>query len=110
MSKLPLHQSHMKHLFFLGFVFPWQFSAAQTPTFNEDVSCILYEHCTTCHHDGGIAPFTLMTFDAASAAAFGVMGAVNAGTMPPWPPNPNYNQLAHERLLTQEEIDLIPIG
>ena len=84
-----------------------QLAFAQTPTYNEDVSCILYEHCTTCHHTGGIAPFSLMDYDDASAAAFGILGAVNAGTMPPWPPNPSYNQLAHERTLTQEEIDLI---
>ena len=80
---------------------------AQTPTYNEQVACILFEHCTTCHHDGGIAPFSLMDYDDASAAAYGVMGAVNAGTMPPWPPNSDYNSLAHERLLTQNEIDII---
>ena len=84
-----------------------QFTNAQTPTYNEDVACILYEHCTTCHHTGGIAPFSLMEYDDASAAAYGVLGAVNAGTMPPWPPNPDYNTLAHERLLTQNEIDII---
>ena len=83
-----------------------QFTNAQTPTYNEDVACILYEHCTTCHHTGGIAPFSLMEYDDASAAAYGVLGSVNAGTMPPWPPNPNYNTLAHERLLTQNEIDI----
>jgi hypothetical protein len=36
-----------------------------------------------------------------------VQAAVNSGTMPPWPPNSQFNQLAHERLLTQEEIDAI---
>lgn len=80
---------------------------AQSVTYNSDVACILFEHCTTCHHDGGIAPFSLMTYDDASAAAYGVMQAVNAGTMPPWPPNPGYNHLAHERLLTEEEIQLV---
>lgn len=79
----------------------------QNATYNEDVSCILYEHCTACHHDGGIAPFGLMDYSEASAAAYGVMQAVNEGTMPPWPPNSGYRQLAHERLLTQNEIDLI---
>lgn len=81
---------------------------AQTiPTYNQQVSCILYEHCTTCHHDGGIAPFSLMDYSEASSAAYGIMGAVNSGSMPPWPPNPQYNSLAHERLLTQEEIDVL---
>lgn len=83
------------------------FAIGQTPTYNADVSCILYEHCTTCHHAGGIAPFGLMDYSEASAAAYGVYQAVNAGTMPPWPPNTDYNQLAHERLLTQDEIDII---
>lgn len=81
--------------------------AQNVPTYNQQISCILFEHCTTCHHDGGIAPFSLMSYDDASAAAYGVMGAVNAGSMPPWPPNPDYNSLAHERLLTQEEKDVI---
>lgn len=82
-------------------------SFAQTATYNEHISCILYEHCTTCHHDGGIAPFGLMDYSEATSAAYGVMQAVNAGTMPPWPPNSEYRQFAHERLLTQNEIDLI---
>jgi hypothetical protein len=90
----------------LGLLFALN-SFGQTVTYNEHVSCILYEHCTTCHHDGGIGPFGLMDYSQASAAAYGVMQAVNAGTMPPWPPNQDYNALAHNRLLTQNEIDLI---
>src|SRR4030095_15977342 len=27
--------------------------------------------------------------------------------MPPWPPDENYRSLAHERVLTQDEIDII---
>ncbi|MBI1287010.1 MAG: T9SS type A sorting domain-containing protein [Flavobacteriales bacterium] len=81
--------------------------SAQSVTYNSDVACILFEHCTTCHHVGGIAPFSLMSYDDASAAAYGVMQSVNAGTMPPWPPNPDYNHLAHERMLTDEEIQTI---
>lgn len=96
---------HVSLLFLLAGIHFLGFS--QNATYNDDVSCILYQHCTTCHHDGGIAPFGLMDYQEASAAAFGVMQAVNAGTMPPWPPNSEYRQLAHERLLTQNEIDLI---
>lgn len=83
------------------------YAQAQTPTYNDNVACILYTNCTPCHHSGGIGPFSLMTYADAAPAAFGVQGAVNAGDMPPWPPNPAYNQLAHERVLTQEEIDII---
>ncbi|MBL4587027.1 MAG: T9SS type A sorting domain-containing protein [Flavobacteriales bacterium] len=82
-------------------------TSAQTATYNSDVSCILYEHCTTCHHDGGVAPFSLMDYSSTSANAFGLQSAVNSGIMPPWPPNSDYNQLAHERVLSQEEIDIL---
>jgi hypothetical protein len=67
----------------------------------------MYTRCTSCHHEGGIAPFSLMTYDHAVATAFGVLHSVNSGSMPPWPPDPNYRSFAHERVLTQEEIDLI---
>ena len=82
---------------------------AQTPvpTWSENVACILYSNCTSCHHDGGIAPFSLMTYQEANAASFGVMGAVNSGSMPPWPPDRDYRQFAHERYLTQQEKDII---
>lgn len=80
---------------------------AQTVTYNDNIACILYTRCTSCHNDGGIAPFSLMTYDDATAAAFGMQGAVNAGSMPPWPPDPNYRSFAHERVLTQNEIDQI---
>jgi len=98
----------MKYIFLFLFTGGIVFSSnAQTPTYNDNVACILFTNCTPCHHNGGIAPFPLMTYGDATTAAFGVQGAVNAGTMPPWPPDPDYNRLAHERVLTQEEIDII---
>ena len=80
---------------------------AQTSTYNNQVSCILNEHCTSCHHDGGIAPFSLMNYSEASSAAFGLQAAVNVGSMPPWPPSSTYSELAHPRLLSQDEINAI---
>ncbi len=97
----------MKRLLTVAIAFSSFLAKGQTPTYNDDIACILYNHCTSCHHEGGIGPFSLMTYDDATAAAYGVMQAVNAGTMPPWPPNHEYNRLAHERLLTEEEIQLI---
>jgi hypothetical protein len=81
--------------------------AAQTATWNDNVACILYTRCTSCHHEGGIGPFSLVTYEDATAAAFGMQYAVNAGTMPPWPPDHTYRSFAHERVLTAEEVVLI---
>ena len=37
-------------------------SVAQVPTWSDDVACVVYSHCTSCHHDGGPAHFDLVTY------------------------------------------------
>jgi hypothetical protein len=91
----------------LALMFVGTAAQSQIATWNNNIACILYTRCTSCHNDGGIAPFSLMTYGDATAAAFGMQHAVNTGSMPPWPPDPNYRSFAHERVLTQQEIDLI---
>lgn len=81
--------------------------AAQTPTWSDDVACIVYSHCTACHHDGGPAHFSLTTYVDAYWWRNEMRAATQARLMPPWPPDEAYRPLAHERLLTQEEIDII---
>ncbi len=98
----------MKYLFtFLSFyVFTIQPLIAQI-TWAEDVSCILYTHCTNCHNPNGIAPFSLMNYSDAYNLRQAIQLSVNMGTMPPWPADPAYQTHAHERLLTQQEITTI---
>lgn len=94
----------MKQIFFLLTVWTVLFHSnaiGQNASWNDNVACILYTRCTSCHHDGGIAPFPLMTYDDASAAAYGMQQSVNSGSMPPWPPDESYRSFAHERVLTQ---------
>jgi hypothetical protein len=54
------------------------------PTWYRDVAPILAEHCMGCHRDGGIAPFSMETYEVASAAAPMMLEAVETGIMPPW--------------------------
>lgn len=80
---------------------------AATPDWATKVAPILYNHCTSCHHDGGIAPFSLITYSDASLHAGTIKTAVTSKQMPPWPPDPTYNHLAHERLLSAADIATI---
>lgn len=82
-------------------------ASAQTPTWNEDVSCIVYTHCTPCHNDGGAGHFSLTTYTDAVFWRNEMRAATQVRYMPPWPPDPEYRALAHERVLSQQEIDLI---
>lgn len=80
---------------------------AQTPTWADQVACILYSHCTPCHHEGGAGHFSLMTYADAYANRNDIDFVTAGRFMPPWPPDENYTSLAHERVLTQDEIDII---
>jgi mono/diheme cytochrome c family protein len=88
-------------------VFSVSESKSQTPVWSTDVAPILYNNCASCHRQGGIAPFSLLTYVDATSHGAAMSAAVSNRIMPPWPPNPNYKNLAHERLLSQQQIDKI---
>jgi Secretion system C-terminal sorting domain/Copper type II ascorbate-dependent monooxygenase, N-terminal domain/Copper type II ascorbate-dependent monooxygenase, C-terminal domain len=68
------------------------------------VANIIYSNCSSCHNPNGIAPFSLMSYTDATDNASDILDAVQDHSMPPWPPDPSYNRLAHERVLTDQEI------
>ena len=81
--------------------------SAQSFNWATDVAPILYNNCTTCHHDGGLAPFSLLDYNDAYQQRHNISHDVSIKKMPPWSPDPAYTRLAHERLLTPREISII---
>lgn len=79
---------------------------AQNPTW-VDVAPIIYENCSSCHHEGAIAPFPLMSYADAASWWFEIKHEITERKMPPWPPNPAFRHFANETYLTEEERDLI---
>ena len=73
------------------------------PTFSKDVAPILFEHCTSCHRPGEIAPMSLLTYDAARPYARAIAAAVGNRTMPPWHAEAPRGTFVNERLLTDLE-------
>lgn len=82
---------------------------AQSPTWADDVACIAFSHCTSCHHPGGIAGdlVDLTSYTEAHGHRNDIRDYTQARVMPPWPPHADYRSFAHERILTQDEIDII---
>jgi hypothetical protein len=72
-------------------------------TWSENVASIVYSKCANCHHTGGIAPFSLMSYSEASAMAGPIHDAIFQGNMPPYPPDHEYQEYAHARLLSDVE-------
>ena len=58
--------------------------AESGPRFYEDVAPILAKHCVSCHRDGGVGPFPLVSLDDVLAAAPAIPAMVTSRQMPPW--------------------------
>ena len=74
------------------------------PTFAEDVAPILYKNCTTCHHPGGMGPFSLLDFDSAKAKVSEMRDAVATGQMPPWHAEGPHGVFRNDRRLSDADI------
>lgn len=95
----------------LGLVVPMlSFAAADNdaagvaPTFNRDVAPILYKNCSTCHHPGEVAPFSLLTYDDAAKRAKQIATITQERVMPPWKAEPGYGDFQNERRLTDRQL------
>jgi len=75
-------------------------------TWSEDIAALVYTNCSHCHHDGGIAPFELMSYNDVVDWSHLMEHAIEENEMPPWPADPNYRHFANEDYLTDAEKEL----
>jgi tetratricopeptide (TPR) repeat protein len=59
-------------------------SAEPAVTFSKDIAPIVFAKCAMCHHAGGSAPFSLLTYATARSHATQIGEATRSGLMPPW--------------------------
>src|SRR5215211_298611 len=76
-------------------------------TFNNQVVRILQQRCQVCHHDGDIAPFSLVTYNEAKLFAEVIHEATESREMPPWKASSRCEELSGERSLRDEEIEIL---
>ena len=82
-------------------------AAAGGPTFTRDIAPIIYRNCSSCHHPGEAAPFSLLTYQDAKKRAAQIATVTHRGFMPPWLPEKGYGEFADTRRLSADEIRLI---
>src|SRR6187401_3189873 len=76
-------------------------------TFNRDVAPILFANCSSCHHPGEAAPFSLLTYEDARKRYKQIVDVTRRRFMPPWQPAPGHGDFAGERRLTDEQIQTL---
>ena len=94
------------NLLVFAFLLSAPHSFAQT-TWNKNISCIIYSHCTGCHNPNGLAPFSLTTYNDVYNYRNSLVSVIESRKMPPHLPDPNYTHFAGENVLKADEIQLI---
>lgn len=77
------------------------------PTFSNEVVRIFQQHCQTCHHEGDIAPFSLVTYPESKPYATLIKFMTQSRQMPPWKPAQGCGDFKDERRLTDAEINTL---
>src|SRR5436853_3272196 len=73
-------------------------------TFDNQIVRLLQKHCQVCHHDGDIAPFSLVSYEDASRFGEAAQTAVEKKEMPPWKAAAGCGQFDGDRRLSGEEL------
>ena len=74
------------------------------PTWNREISRLVYDKCASCHRPGGTA-FSLMTYLDAQPRGNEIKDAVLARRMPPWGAIKGFGNFRNDQSLTQEQVE-----
>ncbi len=85
---------------------------AKDITYNNRISRLVQNNCLECHRAGGVAPFSLETYDDVKAHAGMIRKQVGGGAMPPWfaapAPEGAHSPWANDRSLSpSDKADLL---
>ena len=83
----------------------WPGVAAAGPiTYSHDIAPLIADRCGTCHHPGGSAPFSLLTYADVRQHATQIADVTTRRLMPPWKVDPGDGPFVGQRPLTAGEI------
>ena len=82
-------------------------SAFGQVTFSRDVAPIVFAKCAQCHHPGGSAPFSLLTYPEARSHATQIALVTKNRVMPPWKADPAGHKFIGLDPLSDSEIAVI---
>jgi tetratricopeptide (TPR) repeat protein len=77
-------------------------------TFSEDIAPIVFAKCSVCHHPGGSAPFSVLSYSSLRPFATQIAATTKRRYMPPWRATADVGGgFVGQTPLTDAEIDLI---
>jgi tetratricopeptide repeat protein len=82
-------------------------ASAQAITYAKDIAPLMSDRCGMCHHPGGSAPFSLLTYDDVKRRAALIATVVERRYMPPWKADPSNGPFVGQHPLDDQEIGTI---
>ena len=80
-------------------------------TYSEVIGPLIERKCVHCHHPGGIAPMSFMSYaevrQSAKQSYTPLDALLRTRTMPPWPADPEIGAFTNSEFMTNAEIDLL---
>ena len=76
-------------------------------TYTKDIAPLVSDRCAMCHHPGGSAPFSLLTYDDVRRRATQIGAVTKKRFMPPWKADPDNGPFVGQHPLTETEIATI---
>lgn len=84
-----------------------QCTPPQEVSFNQDIAPIIFENCSPCHRDEGIAPMSFNNYEQVLEYADMIVDVTQSRFMPPWNADPHYTSFLQERYLTDQQLKAI---
>src|SRR5438105_3866759 len=81
--------------------------AAEGMTYSRDIAPLVIDRCGMCHHPGGSAPFSLLTYDDVKRRASLIASVTARRYMPPWKADPSNGPFVGQHPLSDDEIAMI---
>jgi hypothetical protein len=82
-------------------------AAGQAVTYSRNVAPLIADRCAMCHHPGGSAPFSLLTYAEAKRHAAQIAAVTERRFMPPWKADPGDGPFVGQHPLSAAEIQLL---
>jgi len=82
-------------------------ASAQPVTYAKDIAPLVADRCGMCHHPGGSAPFSLLSYEDVKRRATLIASVTERRYMPPWKADPSNGPFVGQQPLSDAEIRLI---
>ena len=77
---------------------------ASPVTYTKDIAPLVADRCAMCHHPGGAAPFSLLTYADVKRRATQIAGVTRRRFMPPWKADPENGPFVGQHPLSDAQI------